>query len=693
MKTAKKMLVTKWFVSYGFIAWMAIVVMGYAIVSLQKIPHFSWTNIIFGSGIIISLILPMKLKDKAYLLPLILGCFLLIAFIFVPIAGGTISSLLFFFWIFILSFIVGNKILKLIIKNSALLPFEEFVLSIALGLGITSLFTLGLAVTHLLYTKIVYTAFIAITVIFAKNILTLCAEAYAKTRYSLSALQKTNISPVAATLISIVLIMVFVNFLGALAPENSGDGLNYHLTVPKFYIINHGIINLPNIFQSYFAKSAEMLYLLGLIFSGQITAKLFSFAFGLLMLLVIICIGKRFFSLKVGMLGAILFYTCPQTGWQSVRTYTELAACFYIVTTLLTFLIWQENKKRPLLLLCGSLAAFTLAVKLYAFLALFCMGLLIVFLDWQYTKNNRKEFLLDLLTFVCPIVLFAFPWFWVTYLQTGNPIFPFFNSIFKSPLMPITNSFMDLKSFGMGNHIKDFLLLPWNVTYHSAAFGTTRNGSMGIVFLVVLPTLFFLRKSRVIKLLLLISLGSITIWFFIGQYARYLVPEFALFSLLAAYVLCHFFAKSNFICQKTLKVLVLSYIFFTSIVYLNLNKSIPSEVALGIEPQEQYLTRMIDIYPAAQHLNKQYNPSDIKVFLFGSEDRYYIDAMTYNNNSLDMTSGFPGNISQIANYLRQKGITHVLVYIKAKAIGEALVKEGKAQIEFSDRNFTLYKLS
>jgi 4-amino-4-deoxy-L-arabinose transferase-like glycosyltransferase len=678
-----------------FIAWVALVVTIYAVVALQKIPHFSWTNILFGSGIVIALILPMKLKDKAYLVPLTLSCFLLMAFILIPIAGGTIKSLLFFCWIFILSLVLGNKALSLL-KNLELFSLEEFILSIALGFGIISLLTFSLAITHLLYTKIIYTAFIAITVIFAKDILNTCTKIYIKTRHSLRTIQKFNISPIVAALTSIVLIMVFVNFLGMLAPENSYDGLNYHLTVPKFYIINHGIINLPNIFQSYFAKSIEMLYLLGLIFAGQITAKLFSFAFGILMILAIICIGKRFFSLKAGILGAILFYTCPQVGCLSVTVYTELAACFYIFTTLLTFLIWQENKKRTLLFLCGILAAFTLAVKLYAFLTLFCMGLLIIFLDWQYTKNNRKKFLLDLLTFVCPILVLTFPWFWVTYLQTGNPVFPFFNAIFKSSLMPIANSFMDLKTFGMGNHIKDFLLLPWNVTYHSAAFGTERNGSMGIVFLIALPAFFLLRKSNIIKMLVLISVGSIAIWFFIGQYARYLMPEFALFSLLAAYLLCHFFDKNNLAYQKKLQALLLIYMFFTTIVYLNLNKNIPSEVALGIESHEQYLTRTIRTYPAAQYLNKHYNPNYIKVFLFGSEDRYYIDAMTYNNNSLNMAFDFPSDSNQLVDYLRQKGITHVLVDIKkkeiAKAVGEALVKGGKTQIEFSDKNVTLYKI-
>jgi hypothetical protein len=263
--------------------------------------------------------------------------------------------------------------------------------------------------------------------------------------------------------------------------------------------------------------------------------------------------------------------------------------------------------------------------------------------------------------------------------------------------MQAANSFMDLKNFGMGNHIKDFLLLPWNTTYHSAIFGAERNGSMGIVFLAALPAFFFLRKSRIITSILLINLGGIIIWFFIGQYARYLLPEFAFFSLLAAYLFYYFFAKSNSVCKTIFQILILIYIFFSIIVYLNMTGKIPAKVALGIESQEQYLTQEINIYPAIQYLNKNYNAANEKVFLFGTEDRYYIDAMTYNNNSLDMRD-FPGDNSKMANYFKQKSITHVLVNLggvkeeRAKTINDALVKVGGAQIEFSDKNARLYNL-
>jgi 4-amino-4-deoxy-L-arabinose transferase-like glycosyltransferase len=106
-------------------------------------------------------------------------------------------------------------------------------------------------------------------------------------------------------------------------------------------------------FHSYFAKSAEMLYGLALIISGQITAKLLSFSFGILILLAIISFGKRFFSLETGIIAAALFYACPLVDWISTTTDVDLAVTFYIFCAVFSLSIWWKTGEKGFLLLCS----------------------------------------------------------------------------------------------------------------------------------------------------------------------------------------------------------------------------------------------------------------------------------------------------------------------------------------------------
>ena len=102
--------------------------------------------------------------------------------------------------------------------------------------------------------------------------------------------------------------MAVLTLFGALAPSNelSGDydGLFYHLTLPKLYLLHGRISAQPWLTHSNFPFLLEMLYLLGLMLHGPILAKLFHFACGWLAVLGVYTFGRRFWGPRAGLLGA-----------------------------------------------------------------------------------------------------------------------------------------------------------------------------------------------------------------------------------------------------------------------------------------------------------------------------------------------------------------------------------------------------
>src|ERR1700690_1290221 len=97
-------------------------------------------------------------------------------------------------------------------------------------------------------------------------------------------------------LILIFVVQLIVNLIGVLGPETSFDALWYHLTLPKLYILRHGIFHIPGnlLFYSDMPKLTEMLYIPLLLFGNELGAKLIHFIFGALTLIVIYKLSRKY---------------------------------------------------------------------------------------------------------------------------------------------------------------------------------------------------------------------------------------------------------------------------------------------------------------------------------------------------------------------------------------------------------------
>lgn len=216
-------------------------------------------------------------------------------------------------------------------------------------------------------------------------------------------------------------VQVVVNLAGAFSPELSFDALFYHLPPPKLYATYHRIFHIPGglLFVSALPRLTEMLYTVALVFGNEIWAKLIHFAFGILASIALFKLLRRYFSERLSVLGVLTFYTMLVVGWQSTTAYVELSRTFFEVLALFFFLSWVEEKKNNFLYEAAIMTGLAMATKILAFGTLFTFLILLFVL-------KRKGFLKKALFFGFLTILTVSPWLILSYVNTGDPLFPLF---------------------------------------------------------------------------------------------------------------------------------------------------------------------------------------------------------------------------------------------------------------------------
>ena len=250
-------------------------------------------------------------------------------------------------------------------------------------------------------------------------------------------------------------IQIIINFLGAISPELSFDALWYHLPAAKMYAENHRIFYIPGwlMWPANLTRLTEMYYTVALMFGSEIWAKLIHFSFGILSAIALFNLLKKYFSLKICMLGLTTFYTMLIVGWQSTTAYVDLSRTFFEILALDLFLQWFDTRKDSFLWESAVLLGLTISTKIMAFSSLTAYVLL---LFWLLKKEKLKKTII----FVLVCFLIVSPWLIFSFIHTGNPLFPLFGN-FKNAFSPAI-SINGLPWFI--TNLSQLVILPWKAT-------------------------------------------------------------------------------------------------------------------------------------------------------------------------------------------------------------------------------------
>jgi len=457
----------------------------------------------------------------------------------------------------------------------------------------------------------------------------------------------------------LLIILVILNLTAALAPVHASDAVSYHIAVPKLYAEAGKIYDIPYNIPSNYPLGIDMLFLDGYLLNSGELGELIAVYIGILLAAAIYFFSLRYFSKRVALLAAVIFYTIPLFSVFNIRAFVDIATGLYTFLGVYAFFMWRKNENKKILLLGAVMAGFAMTTKTSAILAPGILGLF--FLYESVLVKKRLSAVKDLILYGAVAVAVSVPYNIRALVNTGNPVYPLFYEVFKGEYInPVLAQYWVeiLNKVGFGATLADLVLLPWNVTMHSEAFGELVG--IGSMFLVFVPLLFIMKNvDKKITLLLVMTVAFLLPWFFTAQILRYIFVVYAMLSIVVAYTV------SRMLKEKSLRLIVVigfSIILLTNLlIWVGANVD-EVNVALGVGSEEEFLREKITNHEIIEYANE--NLDGARICLYGemrgyySENDYvwchpayqgYVDFSTINNKE------------QLIGRFSEIGVTHILV--------------------------------
>jgi hypothetical protein len=230
-----------------------------------------------------------------------------------------------------------------------------------------------------------------------------------------------------------------------------------------------------------------------------------------------------------------------------------------------------------------------------------------------------------------------------------------------------------VKLFGMGRGLIDFLLLPYNLTFHAQPHTLKFDGQIGILFFMLIPALIAglwkPRPPRWISLSICFSV-LICFWFVYFQYVRFLAPAFTVLSLLCVAGLEKITRPSpdsppRRLSRILLGVAACGVLFNFYLIWDVWQHKGPVKYVSGTETRDQYLARNIPRYPMYQAMN-QLDPES-KVLLVYMRNLGYLAERSFHSDSIFEAHTLQTLLAQDASpgglrrQLKSLGISHLML--------------------------------
>jgi len=457
----------------------------------------------------------------------------------------------------------------------------------------------------------------------------------------------SGMSWVGIILVLLLSAQVFLNLAGASVLPSGWDALGEHLARAKEWTRLHRLASIPyiNYAQRGQPFNVGILYGMSLLVKDVILAKFIHFSFGILTGMGVYALARRYFSSRIGLFSAAIFYATPAVVYLSTTAYVDLGFTFYAFLALYALINWITTNNKAWLLVSAVISGLCLGSKYAGLLPIVILVLGILFYSWLLRKEKFVIVAKNLFLFVLLAGLVGSFWYVRDFIIYGRLVPLDLAFSLWSSIKHVFWRIITLGPFNPENlpsalaldisFIRDKAFIPWRLTMYGSALERVHDpGGVGILFLAFLPFLLLprFRKNRVIKFILYYSLVFFIAWAIFSPIKRYLIPIFPLLSIMVAYIIMQISQLHRFVKVPLFILLVLTLIF--QMVYLapgGLSKIYQRMLVLaGQTSQEEYILENEETYPVYRYVNGNLPPEakllimDIRAFYC---DRPYITSI------------------------------------------------------------------
>ncbi len=221
----------------------------------------------------------------------------------------------------------------------------------------------------------------------------------------------------------------------ALAPENSPDGMVYHLGLTNLYLQAHGIFRITTTFYASLSQGLEMLFLFAFAFGKHSAAASVHYLFLICLPLLMLLYARRFGMPSAGVAGALLVFASPVLGIDGTSAYIDVALACVIFAAFYALEIWDHHPENGPLILAGLLCGFAFAIKYTGVSAIAGAVLYVLWRQFRRHETGTIRTCFVLLVSAAPLALV---WLIKNWLWVDNPIAPLGNAIFPNPYLHVS---------------------------------------------------------------------------------------------------------------------------------------------------------------------------------------------------------------------------------------------------------------
>lgn len=466
----------------------------------------------------------------------------------------------------------------------------------------------------------------------------------------------------------LILPFLLVNLFYSFFPPTFYDTLLYHLAVPQYYLAHGGIVPWLTNFNSNIPLNVEMVFLFSLPGKTVYVPNFISFFSGLGILWLLYSWYRRYFSRRFFVLPVLLFYTIPEVGFLSSSAKSDMLGMLFLLAGVRLFCYYlEEQHRRAFLILSGLSWGLAIGSKyIFAFyLAAFMVLFLLVYRGLGFKKRVAAVMVMSLLVLLC-----LSPWLVKNGIITGNPLYPYMNSLFPSSSWGAAQaeSFSSALQRGSSHSLWDYLRFPLEIFLVPYSYGMT--AVLGLLFLVFSPFAFFSLREPVLKLLAGTAVLSFVLLLPFAMVPRYFLSSFLLLCLPMAAGAERVIARAGWL--KSIVITALGVLLLANVIlladlqekYTNGFAYVTARISGKLKGvNAKYLT-MVPYYRAAEYINKNLGPADRVIFL-GEERTFYVErdfiASSFNDRHLllDILKE-KQDFEEFLAALKGQGISHIL---------------------------------
>ncbi|MBD3345702.1 MAG: phospholipid carrier-dependent glycosyltransferase, partial [Chitinivibrionales bacterium] len=284
-------------------------------------------------------------------------------------------------------------------------------------------------------------------------------------------------------MVAIAFVVAAVTLICCYAPVVGGignDEIGIHITVPHEWLRGGRISSLPYMVY-HLAGHAELLFAYAMAFSGETGARLMSWTFMLLCSLLIYIMGKQKAGRSVA-LGAVVFVVInPLIFRTSFIGFIDFPATFYILLSMWSLMRYSESRECKEILLSAFFLGIACGIKPTGLFYALTNSAFLVFIMMRSRREKLFQMAKNVTIFCAVTAILGSPWIARNLVLTGSPTFPPPLFIYRlNNDQPLTfagqkltfdkgKEYMEyypsrVRPYGLG--IKNYFLLPWNITMH-----------------------------------------------------------------------------------------------------------------------------------------------------------------------------------------------------------------------------------